>query len=243
MIVKKDEIMRIPIEWTKILEENLELKEMFLEQKSMDKYGDEPIPTFFLHFFRPNNYDKLKGFFIPFSHGEEMFNRLKMIFDATADNYENEDGSVDGYFIPKKDKSISKTKLENLGLKHAQSINNILTDLEETSLVDCDNLEIKIMDRSEFDEEYEYDDTLSCELYDAKGDWFRDLESEVSENPLKLFDEHLYYIACDYDIARYVMWPLIEKNEMNDPYEAYVTLWKYGYKPFFVSDNLLILTY
>lgn len=235
--------MKIPIEWKEILEKKPEIKEMFLEQESMDSYGDEPIPPYFLHYFRPNKHDILKEFFMPFSHGEEMFNRLKMIYDVTADNFENEDGSVNAYFIPKKNKTISKIEIETIALQYMESINGILIDLEETSLIDCNNLKIKIMKHSEFDEKYDYYDTLGCELYDAIGDWFRDLESEIKENPLTFFEEPLYNVACDYDLARYVMWTVVEKNNMNDPYEAYFNLWKYGYKPFFVSNELLVLTY
>ncbi|SHJ92889.1 hypothetical protein SAMN02745163_02850 [Clostridium cavendishii DSM 21758] len=235
--------MKIPIEWKKILEENLDLKEMFLEQESIDMYGDEPIPTFFLHYFRPNKYKKLEEFFSPFPHGNEMYNKLKMIYDVTADNYENDDGSISGYFIPKQDKTISNIELQKIALKYAESINDILGDLDETSLINYDNLEINIISRNEFDEKYDYDDILECELYDLKGDWFIDLKSEISKNPLTFFAEPLYHIACDYNVARYIMWPLAEKHDMNNPFEAYVTLWKHGYEPSFVNNKLLILTY
>lgn len=235
--------MGIPIQWENLLEENLELKEMFLEQETMDRYGDEPIPPFFLHYFRPKQYSKLKEFFMPFSHGYEMFNKLKMIYDITADNYEGEDGSVAAYFIPKKDTSIAKKDLERLALQHAEAINDILRDSDETSLIDCANLEISIISRDEFNEKYDYEDILECELHDIKGDWFIDLVSEVSENPLTFFAEPLYYIACDYNIARYVMWPIMEKVDMNNPFEAYFNLWKHGYEPNFISSQLLVLTY
>ncbi|WPC40109.1 hypothetical protein [Clostridium sp. JS66] len=233
--------MKIPKEWENVLEENQEIKEMFLEQENMDIYDDEPVPPFFFHYFRPNKYDKLKGFFVPFLHGEEMFKRLKLIYDVTADEYEKEDGTIAGYFVPKKNIMLSRSELENIALKHAEGINEILTDLEERSLIDCDNLEIRIMDKREFEDKYDYYDILNCDLYDMQGDWFRDLEEEASENPLILFSESLYNIACDYDLARYVMWPLIERNDMKDPYEAYFNLWKYGYRPMFVNDKLLIL--
>jgi hypothetical protein len=235
--------MKIPKEWNGILEKDSEIKEMFLEQESIDIYGAEPIPAYFLHYFRPNKYDILKEFFMPFSHGEEIFNRLKMIYDLTADNFENEDGSIKAYFFPKENKTIPKTEVEMMALQYTKSINDILIDLEETSFIDCNELKVITMKRSEFDEKYDYYDTLGCELYDLTGDWFRDLESEIKENPLTFFDEPLYNVACDYDLARYVMWPVVEKNDMNDPYEAYFNLWKYGYKPFFVSNEILVLTY
>ena len=104
--------MKIIPEWQRILDENPQINSMFLEQKKYDEY--EIIPPYFLHYFRPRNYEILRKFFIPLKHGEEMFEKLKEIYDLTADNCEQECGSVACYFIPKIYNTLSQNEVKKM---------------------------------------------------------------------------------------------------------------------------------
>ena len=233
--------MEIVSEWQKILDENPQINEMFLEQKKYDEY--EIIPPYFLHYFRPRNYGILKDFFLPFKHGQEIFEKLKEIYDVTADNYEHEDGSVAAYFIPKKDNTVSEKELKKIAKNYANSINDILEDYNEESIdINTLFLKVEIMDSQTFNDKYDEEEILEADLYEIKGEWFSDyFYDDDLDNPLKAFDEPLYNVACDYNIARYVMWPLLEINKFENPFKWYFELWKLGYRPYFITNRLLVL--
>ncbi len=227
--------MNIPQQWIKILDNNDELKEMFAEQNEMDEV--ELVPPFFFHYFRPDNYELLKEYFVGFKNGMTMYENVKEIFEATKDNYIHED-TVMAYFIPK-NKEVSEENLMKLSQEYIEQSNYILEENKEQKY-DFTQLEIRKMTEDEFEKKFDYYDIDECELHDLIGDWMRDELPDEDDCPLVLFYEALYQIACDYNISHYILWPLLGIDNKN-PFSAYIKLWKFGYTPRIVSDKLMVL--
>src|SRR5262245_30618640 len=74
-------------------------------------------------------------------------------------------------------------------------------------------------------------------IYGVVGDWFSDLVPVQSD--ALLLDEAFYYIACDYYIAQYLMWPLYSQStDIIEPFAPYFELWTYGATPVYKKPGL-----
>lgn len=75
-------------------------------------------------------------------------------------------------------------------------------------------------------------------VYDMVGDWYSGLNPVQSD--ALLLHEAFYSIACDYDIARYLMWPLYRtSSDIVEPFAPYFDLWTHGAKPWFGRPGLV----
>lgn len=232
-------IMDIPKQWKEILVKNEELMRIFQEQKEMDHYGDEPVPPYFFHYFRPDRYEAMKGFFIDFENGIEMYEYIKEIFEATKNNYKHGD-SVSAYFVPQK-QDVSKEKLFEIASEYISQLNWILNENAEETY-DFEKMDIKELTEKEFREQYDYENIDECDLHCIKGDWIIDMLPDIENNPLSMFSEALYQMACDYDISYYISWPLVGRKDCINPFIAYVQLWKLGYRPWVVDKSMIVMT-
>jgi len=68
---------------------------------------------------------------------------------------------------------------------------------------------------------------LEAEVHDGRGDLVRGLKPEESD--ALLLEEPLYQLACNADIAHFVLWPLYRRaSGLEDPFAPYVELWSAG---------------
>ena len=235
--------MNVPIEWQLVLEKKPNLKKLFLDQEKEDVYGEAPVPPYFFHYFRPNNYDAFKGLFVPFKNGKEMFKRIKEIYELTKEDYKPQlDGSFT-YFKKERDKNITTEQIASLVLKCIQSLNMILKDYGQELRIREDDIEVHIMDKGTFDKMYDPDETLEADIWILVQEWDVQLEPDKEKNPLVFFNEALYQIAADYGVAKYISWPLKGRRDIEDPYKGYFDIWKLGYMLRIVNPECIILTY
>lgn len=228
--------MNIPEEWKSILEKMPELKELFEEQQECDEY--EIVPPYFFHYFRPDNYEKCREFFC-YENGQAVYKNLVDIFEATKNNY-CKDNMVAAYFTVEK-KEILEDELKSYVQKYINGINYFLEDEEE--FYDFTKMNIKVMKKEEFDKKYDYYNIDACELHDYIGDSIIYEMPDEEQNPIACFYEPLYQIDCDYDLAHYIIWPLLGKNNEDNPFTGYKLLWENGYKPFIVDKENIVIVY
>lgn len=227
--------MNIPEQWQRVLNNSEKLKELFEKQWEGD--AQEPIPPYLFHAFRPKQYDVLEGLFLPFAHGREIFAKLKEVFDITA-----EYGDTSSAYFTIQKQEIPIEELQEAARGYISSMNQILSECKDVSFVDIEHIEIKVMSRQAFEKDYNVYEIKENDLSDMRVDWLSGLLPNAEENPLVLFHEALYYMACEYDLAGYINWSLSGRREEENPFSAFFTLWKQGYKPWIVNEHLVVVT-
>lgn len=235
--------MRIPMEWQLLLERQPNLKKLFVAQEKEDIYGEAPVPPYLFHYFRPDKYDLLKGLFVPFKHGKEVFNRLKEIYEVTRESYVSGMEENFSYFRPKLKREITTKEVTPLVLRCMRDINCILKDYGQTYRVQEENIMIQIMEKQEFNRKFDIDDIIGDEFIMLIEEWYVQLEPDKEKNPIVLFNEAFYQIAADRNITRYISWPITGRADLEDPYKGYFDLWKLGYVMRVVAPDFVVLTY
>lgn len=231
----------VPKPWIPLLLADEEAGKLFLEQDE-NEYDDDIVPPYFFHLFRPDQTQRLRPYFTPFPCGEEVFAGVKEIFDATADHYMTEDGTVYAYFVPRYRPS-SETELRGMARDYVEGLNRLFILLERKPL-DFEQIELREMKREEFESAYRYEETYACELNDEVGDWFAfRLEENAPDHPLTEFKEAMYLMACDYWLYYFMCWPLLRIESMTNPFLPYLNFWKTGRVPVIVTPNLIVLSH
>lgn len=174
--------------------------------------------------------------------------RLLELFRATANSYKTEN-SVDAYFVIRDVPSSSDEELKRLALAYIESLKQISPRSEDDEADDDDEF---VSMESYFESTPTVDiargekaplesSDIEISVYLSLNDYFASfkLSKEAS-----LLTEALYTMSNNYNIANYILWPMVQQNhdkELDDPYSKYFELWRRGVNPFFEDDHKCVL--
>jgi hypothetical protein len=201
-----------------------------------ESWNAENLGPFFQH-FRPNGRG-LELVFEGVPHGDQILSRLKMVYTVAGETLQ------DAYFIVRSPRfastsdarSWAKDHFENmsklareagseelaqmLGRPPAMSVVRGLAPPRPTSPAQASNLE--------------------CLLLDRIGDLILGLQPK-SGLALTL-REAFYYIACDFHLCDYLLWPVYEECvNVSDPFAPYFNLWKHGIEIRYPSNTEIVI--
>ncbi len=186
--------------------------------------------------------------------GDEIVQRLLKVYEYTKESFKRFT-----YFIVCRPAFAAPERLENLTTQHLEKVRQIARSIQPES-TESKQLHTSIiagaaelaslmetLPQIEIKREaaptrtlpdYDAPETL---LYDVVGDWFSVLISPIQSDAL-LMGEAFYSIACDYYIARYLMWPLYRRSTaVWEPFAPYFQLWTHGARPIFEKPGLVTL--
>jgi hypothetical protein len=204
---------------------------------SSDKPWDEDQMAGFFQRFRPEGKGvaaALKG--IP--EEDEVLRRLLQIYAATANAYPKDPrAGVDLYFVVRYPPPILESEVIRLGKAYLQSILELAvrckSDALQNALTPISTVRISQARPKEPSD-------LEAEVYDALGDMMSELG--VRRWVPHSLEEALYFIACEYKIAHFVLWPVYRKIvNLNDPFLAFFEMWRHGIQMDFRDDRCLHL--
>ena len=168
---------------------------------------DAEVNPRFFHAFRPDG-RRLDEVFRGVHRGDEILERLRPVY-AVAGH-----GLRDMYFIVRDPAPLIREKALNLGQAHVAAMRDIVPTVP---------LRVEVSPGGP----PEHHGELETTFYDGQCDYVRSLEPEKSD--AVLLEEPLYHLACDYNLARYVLWPLYRKaSGLQDPFGPYFELWMAG---------------
>lgn len=215
----EEELKELPKEWIDLLNSMPEIKDIFIEDMELNE--NEIIPPYFFSYFE-EDFKECEPFFTCFERGKEVFNNFYELYG-------------DGQF-----KSNELDDMENILLvkKHIDAMNYLLKlDNEETYNIK----NIKEMPEREFNNEY---DRYDIDNVDIENRWHNSMWDNIlpaeKDNFLMTLVEALYQVTLDYNLIFYILWPLGKKDDVENPYKAYVELWTRGVKPYIIDENLAV---
>lgn len=173
--------------------------------------------------------------------------RLLEMFRATANSFKTGD-SVDAYFVVRDVPSSSDEELKPLALAYIESLKQISPRIDddeadddefvsmETYFESTPTIEIARGEKAPLESS-----DIEISVYLALNDYFASfkLSKEAS-----LLTEALYTTSNNYNLANYVLWPMVQQNQdsaKEDPYSKYFELWRRGVNPFFEDDRKCVL--
>jgi hypothetical protein len=187
----------------------------------------------FFDCFRPTGAG-LEKVFAGVTGGDEILKRLRRVYALTDTT------SRWGYFLVRRPIGATPERLVNLTRQHLEKVRQIAHSVGDGDLASM----LAMLPEIEIKREAASAQTLSdfnapeALAYDAVSDWFIGLEPVQSD--ALLMGEAFYSIACDYNIARYLMWPLYRHStDIEEPFAPYFELWTHGARPFFGKAGLV----
>lgn len=198
-------------------------------------WKDEDDLFAFFDCFRPDG-TGVEKIFAGVVGGEEIIPRLLRVFECTGEGFKR-----DMYFIVRRPVRATPDTLTELTAKHLDKIEQIAIDhVPELASLFQPRPRIEITSKPPPQRtlpDYEAPETV---IYDAVGDWFSELEPDESD--ALLLGEAFYSIACDYNIARYLLWPLYQQStDIEEPFAPYFELWTRGARPWFERPGQVIV--
>ncbi len=157
---------------------------------------------------------------------DEILPRLMRVYEATADGWQQGE-TYDGYFIVRNPASLTAARATDLLRLHLGR----LAAMAEA--VGCDRLttllraplQIEAVEgEAPWPPAHDDPETL---VYDVIGEFMESLTPR--ESAAHLMTEVLYTIACDYNLQRYILWPLYkDATPIEEPFGPYFDLWRHG---------------
>lgn len=190
-------------------------------------WSDDHLAGFFQN-FRPDG-RALEPFFHEIPGGTKVYDRLRDVYDATANGYQ--DGSrTDAYFIVRKPATADHDTLIQSATRQLDNWRRMAEQDGETELVDMltplPEVRISTSEPPEIDPNC--CDSMDVYIYDVQTDWWHSNLSSICPHA-RWMREAFYYLNCDYYLARYVAWPWYrESSSIEEPYEPYFTMWLHG---------------
>ena len=186
----------------------------------------EHMAGFFQH-FRPDG-QQLKPLFDDIPAGIDVYNRLRQVYRATADGFQ-EARDLDTYFIIHTPQYAKHDKLTGYATAQLSNWRQIAAETNERELVELLTPIPQIRISSDEPPDPHPNDTESLDVFihDVQTDWHVEL---VPQCPQAFWmQEAFYYIACDDYLAQYIMWPwYMNSTPIKDPFKPYFNLWLYG---------------
>lgn len=221
----EEELKDLPQEWIVLLNSMPGIKVQFIRDKKVNI--DEMISPYFFSYFL-DNYKNCEPFFLCFERGKEVFDNLYELY--------GEDRSTEAM-----DETLHKNELNKLLIRHIEGMNYLL-EMEGEPTYDIHEMEIKELSEEDFLDQYA---TVDIENEDMKGCCSQVMRLNILPdkeiNPIVEFEEALYELTLDYNLIFYILWPLGKVDHIENPYNAYVKLWKADIKPYIINKNLLVI--
>lgn len=180
---------------------------------------------------------------------EAIAPRLLEMFRATADSYKT-GNSVDAYFVVRDVPSSSDEELKTLAIAYIESLKQISPGSENDEADDDDDEFVSMETYFESTPTIEIargekapleSSDIEISVYLALNDYFA---SFAFSKEASLLTEALYTMSNNYNLANYVLWPMVQRNQdksLEDPYSKYFELWRRGVNPFFEDDHKCVL--
>ncbi|MBD5105721.1 MAG: hypothetical protein HDT41_01850 [Lachnospiraceae bacterium] len=222
-----EELSDLPEEWIKLVKTIPNLYDVFVEDKGLDM--GEMLPVGFLSYFQ-DDYKECEPFFTCFEGGWEVFHNFYNIYGKDFDSCEEE--------------KLSDGDIRELMKKHMKGMNSLLELCADGDSYDADSMEIKILPSIEEAEEFvsDWEDWEEVECADIRQEIMNvviDMLPDEEENPISAFWEPLYEQTQDYHILAYIMWPLMKRADIENPFEAYKMLWEHDITIYCKDKELL----
>ncbi len=219
------ELKDLPQEWVDLLNSMPGIKGQFIRDKKVNR--DEMISPYFFSYFL-DDYKSCKPFFLCFERGKEVFDNLYELY--------GEDESV-----KQVNKILDENELTKLLIRYIEGVNYLL-EMEGETTYDIHEMEIKELSEEDFLDEY---DSVDIENEDIRGCCSQVMRYNILPdgdiNPIVEFEEALYELTLDYNLIFYILWPLGKVDDVENPYKAYVELWKMEIKPYIINKDLLVI--
>lgn len=237
----------LPEKWLGAIDQDPVLEVMFSDFS--DEY--EPVPPFLIQDLRGGNLEHLRPICALYGQpGLRLLEGLLEIDALTRDTAQRETPQGTAYAVyfftrPEYDEQAAKAAAR----AYVHAINRIYAEeLGEAPLLDED-AKIEVLAGREaqavkeqlhqawIDGDYGPDG----ELYDSLGDWFQGLKFVGDCQELgSLLSEPLYHISNDYNLSRYLQWPLVDTRREN-PFRPYYDLWRMGLGIRFPARDRVVL--
>lgn len=218
----EEELKDLPQEWVCLLNSMQDVKEVFIRDKKLFR-NDMISPCFFSYF--EDDYKKCEPFFLCFERGKEVFDNFYELY--------GEDESSEP-----EDKDITENELKELLARYIYGLNYLL-EMEGEAIYNIHEMDIQESNEEDLEDNYDIEedtDIGNC-CYQSMN---HNILSKV-ENPINEFEEALYDLTMDYNLILYILWPLGKVDDVENPYKAYVELWKRGIRPYIINKNLLVV--
>jgi hypothetical protein len=212
-------------------------KALSIEEADGHDWSEEPPPYVF-HALRPDG-ALVPELFRGVEHGDEMASRLMSIYEAAC----KDDGHV--YFIVQAPPPATRAQAERWMREHCAKLLELAEALGAEEEFPHEMAVWRAGPPIVFVERLESRDP------GAEPSSLRSLHYHLTTelDPFASASEHtqwllepLYYIACDYGLAHWVLWPhLRESSGLADPFGPYFELWHHGIEfEFSEVDEILI---
>ncbi len=218
-----EELGDLPQEWIDLLDTMPDIREEFIEAKLYNE--DEMLSPYFFSYFE-EDYKLCKPFFLCFERGEAVFNNFYSLYGTTDSE----------------SKEINDAKIQTLLRKHMEGMNYLL-ELRNEKTYTIEEMKFEETTYESLSNEYDFQkiDNGIVLNYITDAMLFNVLPEE-EDNPVVAFLEPLYQLTGNYMVIYYILWPLGGNDDLENPFAAYIELWKQGITPYIINDNLVKYT-
>ncbi len=194
------------------------------DRGSAKDWGDQP-PPHFLHAFRPDGAG-LDALFDGMPHGADVLARLRRVFEIAGDP-----GRGHAYFIVLDAPAATCRDLEALARRHLESLAAIAEALDwpgaEARAFSDRDLELEIVVGAPPPDDPARPHAMATAAYELITEYGGSFAAPSRHGEYLL--DPLYYLACDYALAYYVLWPhLRTRTALDDPFAPWFELWRHG---------------
>lgn len=252
--VTRDECREyLPEGWLPLIEADPVLKEIFEEHDY--HLEQDAVPPFLIQELRGGNLERLRPILALYGQpGLSMLEGLLEIDEAAKETAEitlpNGQTAYAGYFFASASKE-SQERAVKTAKRYLRAICRIYEEVfREPSPVEpkggvllLTGQEARDM-REKIHQAYVHGKPYlpDLQIRDEVGDWFSDLPCRGDCGELEeLLHEALYHINNDYFLSYYLLWPLTEHPEMENPFRPHFELWKMGWSPQFFDRSQMAL--
>ncbi|KAB2893925.1 MAG: SMI1/KNR4 family protein, partial [Kofleriaceae bacterium] len=194
------------------------------DPEAAKNWDDEPS-GFFLHAFRPDG-EGLEPLFDGMPGGVEVLARLQQVFAVAGD-----DSGGQAYFIPVAPPAATASALHAWATAYLRKLAQIARHLgarggEAIALTE-DALAIEVVVGPAPDVDRVNPPPMTSFVYELVTEFGGSLPRPSAHG--EYLRDPLYYLACDYELTFYVLWPHIAaKSPIADPFAPYFELWRHG---------------
>ncbi|MGV3724317.1 MAG: hypothetical protein ACO1SX_25765 [Actinomycetota bacterium] len=198
-------------------------------------WAEENLGMFF-QTFRPDG-QGVDAAFQGVAGAEEILPRLRRVYSATAEGWENEDGQ-DFYFMVRRPPPLSRARAAELAAAHLRKVAAMAAELHaaegDDTAMELVQLLTPLPEVEVFSGATPWppdDDDPETLVYEVTTDYMRYLKWVLSPvaSHAHLLKEAFYTIACDAGVAYHLQWPLYRHlTPISEPFAEYFELWKHG---------------
>lgn len=192
----------------------------------------------FFQCFRPEGAG-IEQIFAGLGKADELVSRLRGVYRATAPG--RSEGAA--YFVVDVPPALGKRRALDLGRQHLDALERIghaASDTELEGYAAAARVEILECEAPERSRNPADGPEAEIIVYETCCDWHSGLVANGHQ--AELLEEAYYYIACDYYLAWYLLWPIYrDSTTVQEPFSAYFELWRHGISVRFGDDRVMRL--